>query len=139
MAEYAKPLPIPDTDSKPYWDGCHEHKITAQRCSDCGAWRFPPRGVCPNCYSWNAEWRELAGTGTIQTFVVPHRAFSEAFAAELPYVIAQVAMDGTGDAVVIVGNLVGCPWTDARVGLPVQVVFEDATESISVPRFKPRS
>jgi uncharacterized OB-fold protein len=137
MSDYAKPLPVPDTDSAPFWDACREHRLVAQRCSDCGTWRFPPRGVCPNCSSWNAEWRELARTGTIQTFVAPHRAFTPGFADEAPYVIAHVAMDGTDERVVVVGNLVDCPWTHARVGLAVQVVFDDVTPEITLPKFEP--
>jgi uncharacterized OB-fold protein len=137
VAEYAKPLPIADSDTKPYWDGAHAHQLVAQRCRACGTWRWPPRGVCPACYSWDYDWQELAGTGTVQTFVAPHRAFSVAFKDEAPYVIAHVALDGTAGNVVIIGNLVGCPWADVRVGMRVQVVFEDATDAISIPKFRP--
>jgi uncharacterized OB-fold protein len=137
MADYAKPLPVPDTDSAPFWEACREHRLIAQRCSDCGVWRFPPRGVCPNCSSWNFAWHDLAPTGTIRTFVAPHRAFTPSFAAEVPYVIAHVAMDGTDGDVVIAGNLVDCPWTHARVGLPVRVVFDDVTPDVTLPKFEP--
>lgn len=139
MAEYAKPLPVSDPDSAMFWAACAEHRLVAQRCSDCGTWRFPPRGVCPACWSWAAEWQPLAGTGTVQSFVVPHRAYSVAFEADLPYVIAHVEMDGTGGTVVLIGNVVGCAWTDVRVGLPVRVVFEDAAPGVALPRFEPQA
>jgi hypothetical protein len=138
VSEYAKPLPVADPDSKPFWDACAEHRLVAQRCSDCGTWRFPPRGFCPACWSPRAEWQALAGTGTVQSFVVPHRAYSVAFEPDLPYVIAHVEMDGTGGRVVIVADLTGCPWTDVRVGLPVRVAFVDAAPGVAVPQFTPR-
>jgi len=137
MAEYAKPLPIADPDSQPFWDACKRHELTAQRCRGCGRWRFPPRGVCPSCYSWEADWLPLPGTGNVQTFVVPHRAFSPAFSDELPYVVAHVVLDDTDGNVVMIGNLLGCQWTDVQVGMPVRVNFEDATEEVALPKFKP--
>jgi len=68
---------------------------------------------------------------------VPHRAFSPAFSDELPYVVAHVTLDGTDGNVVIIGNLLGCQWTDVKVGMPVRVDFEDAMEEVALPKFKP--
>ncbi len=137
MSGYAKPLPVPDTDSEPYWAAAREHRLIAQCCRDCGTWRFPPRGVCPHCASWAFDWRDLAGTGAVQTFVAPHRAFTPGFADEVPYVIAYVVMDGTDEAVVIPGNVIGCAWTGVHVGLRVRVVFDDATAEVTLPKFAP--
>jgi uncharacterized OB-fold protein len=139
VAENVKPLPVPDPDSRPFWDACAEHRLVAQRCGDCGTWRFPPGGFCPACSSRQAAWEPLAGTGVVQSFVVPHRAYSVAFEADLPYVIAHVEMDGTGGKVVVVGNVVGCVWTDVRVGLPVRVDFDDRAPGVAVPRFTPQA
>jgi uncharacterized OB-fold protein len=138
MTDDAKPLPVPDTDSAPFWDACRAHTLVAQCCRACGAWRFPPRGVCPRCASWDFDWRELAGTGVVQTFVAPHRAFTPGFAGDVPYVIASVVMDGTDESVVIAGNLTGCAWDAVRVGMPVRAIFIDATPEITLPKFVPR-
>ena len=60
MADYTKPLPIPDLDSQPFWDRCKAHELSAQRCHDCGKFRWPPQAFCPHCYSWKFDWTKLA-------------------------------------------------------------------------------
>ena len=38
--------PVPDADTKPYWDGVAEGELRLQRCEDCGDGRFlPARGL----------------------------------------------------------------------------------------------
>lgn len=137
MAEYAKPLPVADAESFPFWEGCKEGRLLAQRCRQCGLWRWPPSGVCPSCYSWEADWQPLTGRGVVHTFVVAHRAFHPGFTADVPYVIAHVTLDGTEDHVTMISNLVGCPWEEVKVGMPVEVFFEKATEELTLPKFRP--
>src|SRR4051812_31209199 len=124
MAPYTRPLPIMDADSRPYWEGTKAHELRAQKCNQCGAFRWLPRGVCPDCHSWSATWVRLPETGTVATYVVMHLPMG-AFAAEVPYIIARIAIDGTRGRVVITSHLLDCPWEEAKVGMPVKVVFDD--------------
>jgi uncharacterized OB-fold protein len=41
MTEYAKPLPYPDAETKPYWDSAKRHELRMQACAECGKIRFP--------------------------------------------------------------------------------------------------
>jgi uncharacterized OB-fold protein len=132
----AKPAPIPDADSLPFWQACRDRRLIAQRCDACGRWRWPPRGFCPNCASSQATWRDLSGTGVVQAYVVVHRAFDPSFAADVPYVIAHVALDGAGGNVVLVSNVIGTPWEDIRVGMPVGVVFDRLSEDVTLAKFQ---
>jgi uncharacterized protein len=136
MAEYSKPLPAPDPETQPFWDGCKEHRLLAQRCDGCGKLRWPPQGFCPHCYSWESTWQPLPETGTVATFVVVHQA-PPAFAADAPYPIARVAIDDTDGQVELLANLVDCPWEQVRVGMPVRVVFDDVTPEVTLPKFRP--
>lgn len=130
--------PVLDADSAPFWDACRQHRLVAQRCGRCGQFRWPPQGVCPNCASWEFAWQELSGRGHVAAYVVAHRAFDPAFSAEVPYVIAHVSLDGTDDRVIMLSNLVAIAWEQVRVGLPVQVYFEDdAAEGSTLPLFRP--
>ena len=137
MAAYAKPLPVPDRETQPFWDFCKQHELRAQRCSACGAFRWPPRTFCPKCYSAECEWARLSGRGTVYSFSVVHHAVVAAFAGDVPYVVALVTLDGAGDLVRLLSNIVDCPWEDARVGMPVQVVFDDVTSEVTLPKFEP--
>lgn len=139
MAEYSKPLPVPDPDTQPFWDGCRAHELRAQRCSQCGKLRWPPRGLCPHCHSWEFRWEPLSNGGTVYSFVVVHHVTSASFAEDAPYTIANITLDGTEEQVRITSNIVGCPPDLVRVGMPVVVTFEDVTPEISLPKFVPVS
>jgi len=136
VVEQSKPRPVADHDSQRFWDACRDGQLIAQRCEECGRWRWPPRGVCPGCGSWTFEWRELPGSGVVESFVVPHRAFNPAFAEDVPYVVVHVALDGTDGQVVLISNFVGCEWQNVKVSLSVRVFFD--LDEGSLPKFRPR-
>jgi uncharacterized OB-fold protein len=131
----SKPLPVADADGRPFWEACRRHELRAQRCSGCGKFRWPPRGVCPACHSWDFVWLLLPGSGVVDSFVVVHRA-PPAFAADAPYVVAYIELAGTNSQVKLLSNVVDCPWQEVHVGLPVQVVFEDVSPDVSLPKFR---
>jgi uncharacterized OB-fold protein len=137
VSQYTKPLPAPDLDTARFWEGCREHKLLAQKCSSCGAFRWPPRDLCPKCRSWDCQWVRLAGTAIVSSFVVVHHVTVPAFADEAPYAVARVTLDGTDDKVRMTTNIIDCPWAQVRVGMPVTVVFEDVTPEVTLPKFRP--
>jgi uncharacterized OB-fold protein len=137
MADYAKPLPAPDQDTAAYWEGTKAHELRAQRCSGCGKFRWPPQGFCPHCSSWDFTWTKLAETGKVVSYVVVHQATNPVFAQDVPYAIAQVAIDGTNDAVILTTNVIDCPWEDVKVGMPVRALYDDVTPEITLPKFRP--
>lgn len=131
------PVPVPDTDSAPFWEACRAHRLVAQRCADCGRWRWPPAGVCPGCQRRGAgEWTALRGTGTVTSYVVAQRALHPAFADKVPYTIVFVAPDEAPDHVLLIGNLLDEPWERVRVGLRVQVSFADLPGGAALPMFR---
>jgi len=52
-------------------------------------------------------------------------------------VIVHVRLDGTDDKVTMISNLVGVPWEQVKVGTPVEVFFEKATDDFTLPKFRP--
>ena len=74
---YNKPLPIPNADTKIFWDGCKEHRLRFQRCHSCGHTRWPPSIICPTCYSSDTKWIVANGKGRIYTFAIFHQAYHE--------------------------------------------------------------
>ncbi|HZT06179.1 MAG TPA: Zn-ribbon domain-containing OB-fold protein [Chloroflexota bacterium] len=137
MAQTAKPVPVPDHDTAPFWEACHNHELRAQRCASCGRFRWPPQGFCPACYSWEHDWVRLSGRGTVRSFSVVHHSAVPSFKDELPYVVAVITLDGTDGHVDLVSNVVGCPWEDVKVGMPVEVVFKDVTNEVAIHQFRP--
>ncbi len=129
-----RPLPQPDAESREFWEGVKARQIKLQRCRACRQFRFYPRALCPHCLSGDYEWATASGKGTIYSFTVCHRPAGEAFAAEVPYVVALVQLE---EGVRLMSNLIGCPPEQARVGMPVEVVFEDASPDITLYKFQP--
>ncbi len=68
------------------------------------------------------------------TFTVCHQNQSPGFRDALPYVLAYVELD---DGVRLLTNIVGCDPQTVRIGMPVEVVFEDVTPEVTLPWFKP--
>jgi uncharacterized protein len=136
LAEYARPLPLADTDTQPYWEGARAHELRAQRCSSCGKLRWPPQGFCPHCYSWNFSWTSLSHTGTVQSYVVVHQSVP-AFADAVPYTVSRIIIDSTEEVVVLTSSLVDVAWQEVNVGMQVEAVFDDVTPEVTLPRFRP--
>jgi uncharacterized OB-fold protein len=131
---YVKPLPRVDEESKGYWEACRRHELVLQRCGDCGTLRHYPRALCPSCLSERIEWLRATGSGTVYTFTITHQNQAPGFRDALPYVLAYVELD---EGVRLLTNIVDCAPDAVRIGMPVEVVFEDATPEIALPKFKP--
>ncbi len=136
MAErtYAKPLPRLDEESKGFWEACQRRELVLQRCGGCGALRHYPRALCPTCLSDAVEWLRCSGRGTVYTFTVTHQNQAPGFRDALPYVLAYVELD---EGVRLLTNIVECAPEAVRIGMPVEVVFSDATPAVTLPLFRP--
>jgi uncharacterized OB-fold protein len=128
------PQPTADNETLPFWQAAAEHRLVVQRCTDCDHQRHPPAPVCPECRSSNADWNELSGRGELYTYTVVHRAI--ALGQELPFVIAVVSLEGAG-GVRIISNLVDANPGELEVGMAVELVWEDMSEDLAIPRFRP--
>ena len=133
-AKYTKPLPRIDEESKGYWEACQRHELVIQQCVGCGALRHYPRALCPTCLSSSVEWVRSKGRGTVHTFTVTHQNQAPGFRDALPYLLAYVELD---EGVRLLTNMVDCAPDAVHIGMPVEVVFEDATSAVTLPKFKP--
>lgn len=134
MSDYAKPIPTPSEDSRPYWEAARNHELKLQQCCACSAFRFPPAEVCSECICDDYEWKPVSGKGRVFSFVIYHRAYHPGFADELPYVVAVIELD---EGPRMLSNVTGCKPEEVRCDMPVEVVFEDITEEMTVPKFQP--
>jgi hypothetical protein len=136
MSESKRPLPRVDEETRGYWEACARHELYVQRCRQCRAWRFPPRAVCPSCLSSAVDWVRAGGRGTIYSFTVTHQNQAPGFRERLPYVLAVVELE---EGVRMMTNVVGCAPETVRIGMPVELHWEDVTPDVTLPLFRPRS
>jgi len=133
---YKKPLPRVDEETRGFWEALARHELYVQRCRACDTTRFYPRAVCPACLSSATEWVRASGRGTVYSFTVTHQNQAPGFREELPYVLAIVEL---AEGVRMMTNVVGCAPDAVRIGMPVEVAFDDVTPEITLPKFRPVS
>ena len=131
---YDKPLPQPNADNKPFWEGCKAHELRFQKCLNCDHIRWPPSIICPKCYSREFEWIQADGRGRVYTFVVYHQAYDPAFEKDVPYVTAVIELE---EGPHLLSNVVGCRPDEVQCDMPVEVTWEDVSPDFSLPKFKP--
>jgi uncharacterized OB-fold protein len=130
---YQKPLPSISPLDKPFWDFARKHELRLQRCTRCRKFRYPTSPVCADCDSDSYEWEKVSGRGKILSWVVFHHCYFPSFAKEIPYNVAIIALE---EGPQMVSNILA-PNDTLRGQMAVEVVFEDATDEISIPKFRP--
>jgi hypothetical protein len=131
---YDKPLPKLNSDNLPFWEGCRQHQLRFQQCSDCGHVRWPPSDFCPQCHSNHTTRLVSKGIGRIYTFAVYRVAYHPGFTADLPYTVAVVALD---EGPHMLTNIIECRTDRLRCDMPVEVVWENVDEKTTLPKFRP--
>lgn len=116
-----KPVPLPDADSRVYWEGANQGKFMFQRCNSCGKAQFYSRSLCSHCQGKELQWLAAQGRGKVASFSVVYRAPIRAFAADVPYVVALIDMD---EGFRFMCNVIHADAQAVRIGMPVKVVFE---------------
>ena len=129
---WKRPLPTPSPLTRPFWEATKQGRLVLQRCSRCGEYVWTPQPVCRTCLTETLEWTPVSGRGSIYSFVVIERAATPAFNA--PYAIVVVELE---EGPRMLSDLVDVNVEDVRIGMPVEVAFEDAGE-VGLYHFRPR-
>jgi len=137
----AKPVPVPDEQSAPFFGAALDGTLMLRRCRACDTFMSPIAAIgaavrprCVACFSRDVEWAPARGRATLYSFVLVHQRYDEAFAAELPYNVAVVE---TREGVRLTSQVVGCPNEALEIGMALEVVFEPMSEKVAVPKFRP--
>lgn len=134
VSAYAGPLPVPDSESTPFWDGLKAHRLMIQRCASSGEYLFPPVTFCPGTLE-RPEWVEVSGKGTVFSWiVVRHPVPRDIYADRVPYVVALVTL---AEGCRMSANIVGCAPEDMKADMPVEIVYHPITPDITLPAFRP--
>ncbi|MFD8740641.1 bifunctional MaoC family dehydratase N-terminal/OB-fold nucleic acid binding domain-containing protein [Streptomyces sp. NPDC059618] len=126
-----RPRPVINRDNAGFWEGVGRHRLLIQRCTDCGALRFPWLPGCGACGGPDWDTVESGGEGTVYSYVVMHHPPFPAF--DPPYAVALVEL---AEGVRIVSNVVGVPHDEVRIGMPVRLAFQRCDEELELPVFR---
>lgn len=100
----AFPIPVPDRDTAPFWEGCARGELLIQHCAACGAWLWQPRPVCSQCQTPDPEWTRVTGDGKVASWTVLRPPTLPAYSDMVPFVVLLIELD---QGVRMLGYLVG--------------------------------
>ena len=88
-------------------------------------------------FSDRAEWDRLSGRGTLGSWIVIERATANpVWSEDVPYIVAQVELE---EGPRLTTNIVEAEASALRVGMPVEIVFDDVTPEVTLAKFRPAS
>jgi len=125
-------LPAINADNAAFWQGGEHGRLLMHRCAPCSRFFHPPAPVCPRCASFDVGPSPVSGRGTILSFTINHQQWVPGLA--VPYVVAIVSLEEQ-DGLQFVSNIVGCAPEVVRIGMPVQVTFNQV-EDVWLPLFE---
>jgi uncharacterized OB-fold protein len=102
--------------------GLTEARLIGGRCPKCSKVYLPPRGACPTDAVAMSELVDCGQRGVVTTFCVVNVPF-RGQAIELPYVCAQVLVDGAD--IPFMALIQECDAAEVRMGMRVEAVWEE--------------
>jgi uncharacterized OB-fold protein len=135
QSTYKLPLPKMRGPAVEFYKYCHLHELRFQRCTDCATWRHIPRDMCAKCGSFNFEWAQSSGRGTVFSWTVAAQPFVPQFAPLVPYAPVVIELE---EGVRMVSWVTDVRPDDLALGMPVEVAFDDVTPEVTLPKFRRR-
>ena len=138
MADLGQSKPLPDiTDlTRPFWTAAKNGKLVLQKCQRCATFNFHPKPWCIECGSRELTWTAARPSGTVYSHTVSYTVAmnSPAWAAEMPLILCLINLD---DGARMYGQVTACRAEDIRIGMRVDVHFEDISDDAGIPKFRP--
>lgn len=126
----------PDEITEGYWESCARRVLSIQQCQKCQTFRHLPTPTCPKCQSFESQFTPVSGKGVVYSYTIPHHPVHPALRERGgTYNVIVVALDDA--PVKLVSNLVGVADADIRIGMAVEVCWEEPKPGVVIPRFRP--
>ena len=106
-----------------FYDNLKAGKYTTTKCKGCGHISYPPRVICPECYSDDLEWIELPTKGKVITFVEKSIAIPIGFGE--PLIDAWIDLGKDSPVRHVFSRVINCESGGIKEGDEVQFVVFD--------------
>ena len=132
-----KPIVIDET--RGFWEGTASEELRVQVCAACGHRQLPGGPCCRECLSPDLSWERASGRGTVFSYTIVHKALHPAFAARVPYVLADIQLE---EGPILTSNVTDVAPPDVRIGMAVEVWFDEPDRdafgtAFRLPKFRP--
>ena len=130
-----RPLPEITPLTEPFWTAAKSHQLVLQRCADCKAYQFPPEVACTACGSPNTAWTQVSGRATLYSWTVAYPPLLPYVQKHAPWPVVAVQLE---EGPRMISNLIDVPIEEYRMGLALEVAFEDIDDEITLVLFRRR-
>jgi uncharacterized OB-fold protein len=131
-----RPRPIVDVQCAPFWEGVTRGELVIERCRVCGYFVHPPFPECTRCRASDFEFVAVSGRGSIFERAIVTSPVVVGFEDRVPYACLFVELEEQSQ-LLVTGNLVDSPATEAVVGRAVELVFRaDELDGFVLPMFR---
>jgi len=113
--------PVVIDETRGFWEGTVAEELRIQVCGACGHKQLPGGPCCRECLSQELSWQRVSGRGRVFSYTVVHHAFHPTFAAQTPYVVADIELE---EGPVLTSNVTDIDPAEVGIGMPVKVWFD---------------
>jgi uncharacterized OB-fold protein len=116
-----------------FYDNLKAGRFTTTKCKKCGHVAYPPRIICPECYSEELEYIDLPKRGKVIVFTEQLRGVPLGF--EAPLIHAWIDLGANSPVKRILSRIINCPAGQLKEGGEVQfVVFDVPAHPIEIKK-----
>jgi len=106
----------------PFYENLKQGRFTTTKCQDCGFVAYPPRVICPECYSENLEYVDLPKKGKVMVFSEQLKGVPLGFQSPLIHAVIDLGVDPVRR---LLTRIINCPAGALKQGDEVQLmIFE---------------
>lgn len=103
----------------PFYENLKQGRFTTTKCKNCGKVAYPPRVICPECYSEDLEYIDLPTRGKVIVFSEEVRGVPLGFEAPLIHAVIDLGVEPVRR---LLSRIINCPAGYLKEGDEVQLV-----------------
>jgi len=108
--------------SWPFYENLKQGRFTTTKCKDCGNVSYPPRVICPQCYSENLEFTDLPKKGKVVVFSEEVKGVPLGVESPLIHAVVDLGVDPVKR---LLTRIINCPAGTLKRGDEVQLAVFD--------------
>ena len=127
-----RPRPPYNQDQAWHWEGLRKRELRIQRFTDDGTLVHPPANANPKTHTMDYDYVICSGRATLYSYTVPHYPKVPSF--DYPLIVGLVELE---EGVRLVTNIVGVAPDQLEIGMPLEAIYVDTHDDITLHQFRP--
>jgi len=120
------------TEISQFFQNLKQGQLTTTKCKKCSQLLWPPRIVCPNCFSNELEWVDLDSEGELYAFTEIRIGAPLGFVQDAPFCVGIVKIGG----LLISSRIDNAKYDQLKIGDKLQLKIVELEDGRAFYRFK---